>query len=177
MTPLDLNAIEERIDFATQGARVQSAAERAHLGGELWMLVGPRSEHSIRSNEQDHLRVIRSRIFAELLDIGGDKAREMAADMPTLPIEPGKAKSTDYVIEITGRRQVIETDNGRLRVIVSLPSTSSDTEFVEVSRGDGEPMLGVILAHGETSAGYWPGGEDWSDEVRVPNPLGEYDGP
>lgn len=84
---------------------------------------------------------------------------------------------TVYFVQLSGDVRVVEPDStGRMRLMVHLPSTSEDTEFVEVAREDDEPMVGVMLSHGEAAAGYWPGGEDWSDEIRVPNPLGVFDG-
>ena len=83
---------------------------------------------------------------------------------------------TEYKIRVCGVTQHWQDANGDVHLTVTLPTESEETEFIHVDRGDDVPMLGVLLAHGEAAAGWWPDGECWSDEIRVPNPIGVFDG-
>lgn len=81
---------------------------------------------------------------------------------------------TTYLVRVTGVVDV-ERDPSRPDVAivrVDLPTTSEETEHVGIVREDDEMLVGIDLAHGEVVAGHWPDGEEWVDEIRVPNPLG-----
>lgn len=82
---------------------------------------------------------------------------------------------TEYRIKVRGVTDVTYDEKaGIVDLVVTLPTTSEETEFVHLDRGDGEPMLGLELAHGEAIAGWWPDGEDWVSEIHVPNPIGHF---
>lgn len=84
---------------------------------------------------------------------------------------------TTYTVRVTGvtRAQREITSRGTWLLTVTLPTNSEETEHVGVIREDDEMLVGIDMAHGEVVAGHWPDGEEWVDEIHVPNPLGVFE--